>query len=41
MVCLEHGQLLTQSRFVFAQGIDLTPDRRDMLAKVQIQPLYK
>ena len=38
---MEQGQLLSQPRFVFAQRIDPTADRRHMLAKVQIQALNK
>jgi hypothetical protein len=41
MVCMEERQLLTQPRFVFAQGVDSRPDRRHMLANIQIQALDK
>jgi hypothetical protein len=37
VVCVEQSQLLTQSRFVFAQRVDPTTDRRHMLAKIQMQ----
>jgi hypothetical protein len=38
---MEERQLLAQSRFVFAQRVDPTTDRRHMLAKIQIQALDK
>jgi hypothetical protein len=38
---LEQGQLVMQSRFVLAKRVDPSPDRRRMLAKVEIQPLHK
>ena len=38
---MEERQLLTQSRFVFAQRVDPTTDGRHMLAKIQIQALGK
>ena len=41
VVGLEQGQLVIQSRFVFAQRVDPSPDRRHMLAKVETQPLHK
>ena len=41
MIGVEQSQLLTQPGFVFAQRIDPTPDRRHMLAKVQVEALYQ
>jgi hypothetical protein len=34
VVGVEQSQLLTQSRFVFAQRVDPSPDGRHMLAKI-------
>jgi hypothetical protein len=39
MISVEEGQLLTQSGFVFAQGVDPPPDGGHMLAKLQVEPL--
>jgi len=41
VVCLKESQLMTQPSFVFAQRGDPTPDRRHMLAKIQIEALDK
>jgi hypothetical protein len=38
---MEECQLLTQSRFVFAQRVDPPTDRRHMLAKIQLQAFGK
>jgi hypothetical protein len=37
VIHLEHGQLLMQPGFMFAQGIDAPTDRRHTLAQVQVQ----
>jgi hypothetical protein len=37
MVHLEHRQLLLQAVLALAQGVDSSPDRRDMLPEVEVQ----
>ena len=41
MIGVEDRQLLTQPRLVFTECVDSTPNRRDMLTAVQVQPLYE
>ena len=41
VIRLEQSQLVTQSRFVFAQRVDPPTDGRHMLTKIQIQALSK
>src|SRR5262247_2559571 len=41
VIRLEQSQLVTQSRFVFAQRVDPPPNGGDMLAEVQVQALHK
>ena len=41
MIRLEKSQLVTQTRFVFAQRVDSPPNGGDMVAEVQVQALHK
>jgi hypothetical protein len=41
MIDLIQNQLLTQARFMLAQRVDATANRRDLVAQVEVEALDK